>query len=245
MKRHITIFLSVILLSITVAARAAQPQVNIKCQPQTCTVPDTGGTRSVTIMYDNASGSISTVPDIIRRNALTYDTEHVEKIEFPTYATAVITFKHRPDGARTEDKITFGFTIRVPEGGLPDLSVPGKVEGSDTPQYVEQFCQCELSYIYPALSQVIGGLISASDKAYNPGQRVEHPRPEYNILLAAADRDVVADDRGRDGRGIHTAAHRESIGVLSPRGIRRIPNGLLQRGGDTCPGKRRHDRHGV
>lgn len=182
MKRHITIFLSVILLSITVAARAAQPQVNIKCQPQTCTVPDTGGTRSVTIMYDNASGSISTVPDIIRRNALTYDTEHVEKIEFPTYATAVITFKHRPDGARTEDKITFGFTIRVPEGGLPDLSVPGKVEGSDTPQYVEQFCQCELSYIYPALSQVIGGLISASDKAYNPGQRVEQIRSEMPAM---------------------------------------------------------------
>lgn len=205
MKRHITIFLSVILLSVTGFARAAAQQVAIKCQPQTYTVPNTGGTRSVTITYDNASGTLSTVPDIIRRNAVTYDTGHIEKIEFPTYATAVITFRHRPDGARTEGTVSFGFTLRVPAGGLPGLSGPEVADPSlsGTSQYVEQFCQCELSYAYPALSGVIGGLISASDVAHKPGQKVGQIRSQMPAMSVPG-RDITYSWQRRTGSAWQT-----------------------------------------
>lgn len=200
MKLHISIILSVIVLSITGFARAAAQQVAIKCQPQTCTAPNNGGRRSVTVTYDNTSGGISTVPDIIRRNSVTYDTGHIEKIEFPTSATAVITFRHRPDGARTEGTVSFGFTLRVPAGGLPGLSGPEVVDpsSSGTSQYVEQFCQCELSYVYPALSGVIGGLISASNEAYKPGQMIKQIRSQMPAMSVPG-RDITYSWQRRTG----------------------------------------------
>ncbi|MDE6862166.1 MAG: hypothetical protein K2J31_05445, partial [Alistipes sp.] len=205
MKRHITIILAVILLSVIGAAHAAQTQVSIKCLPQTYTVPNTGGTRSVTIIYDDPSGTISTVPDIIRRNSVTYDTGHIEKIEFPTYATAVITFRRRPDGARTEGRVSFGFTLRVPAGGLPGLSGPEVVDPSPsgTSQYVEQFCQCELAYVYSALSGVIAGSIYASEEAYKPGQRVEQIRSQMPAMSVPG-RDITYSWQRRTGSAWQT-----------------------------------------
>ena len=206
MKRHIAFLLSALLLPICITARAVVPQVTLKCQPRTYRVPDTGGRCSVAILYDNASGTISAVPDIVRTVSMSYDRALIEKIDFPTSANAVITFKQRPDGARTEGEVLFDFIVRVPAGGLPDISNPQPAVPSDPPQYVEVSCQCTFMYVYPALTGVIGGVIAASDKEYLPGQSVERIRSQMPAMSLPARKITYSWQRRTGAQGWQTIA---------------------------------------
>lgn len=150
MKRYIILLL--LCLMTAAYARAADA---FKCKPGTIVVPDIGGVFIAEIIYDEdlPIGMLPIAPEIETMGTPKYDAKYVESISFMSKSQFKVTFKMRDKAEQITGTIRFEFYIKERDLGV---SV-GR--------------SCELTYSYPAVTSLIGGVISAPEEEYGYGTR--------------------------------------------------------------------------